>query len=46
MRKNISMSEDEALKATNSIEPFYKEMKDVRSRQNEIMSGKQFLSIT
>ena len=36
-RKNTSMREDEALKATNSIEPFCKEMKDVLSMQNEIM---------
>ena len=36
-RKNISKSKDEAMKATNSIEPFCKEMKDVLSMQNEVM---------
>ena len=37
MRKNISISKDDAIKATNLIEPFCEEMKNVLSRQNEIM---------
>ena len=37
MRKNVSLSEEEAKKMTNSIEPFSDEMKEVLFRQNALM---------
>ena len=37
MRKNVSMSEDKAIKATDSIKPYSKMTKDILLRKNEIM---------